>query len=58
MWVLSLGWEDPLEKEMAIHSCLENTKDRGGWWATVHGTADSLTCLKPLSMHVLTHIFL
>ena len=19
-WVLSLGWEDPLEKEMAIHS--------------------------------------
>ena len=25
-WVQSLGWEDPLEKEMAIHSktCLEN----------------------------------
>ena len=20
MWVLSLGWEDPLEKEKAIHS--------------------------------------
>ena len=20
MWVVSLGWEDPLEKEMAIHS--------------------------------------
>ena len=20
MWVQSLGWEDPLEKEMAIHS--------------------------------------
>ena len=20
-WVQSLGWEDPLEKEMAIHSC-------------------------------------
>ena len=20
MWVLSLGWEDPLEKEMATHS--------------------------------------
>ena len=22
MWVLSLGWEDPLEKEMATHSCI------------------------------------
>ena len=21
-WVLSLGWEDPLEKEMAIHSSI------------------------------------
>ena len=30
--VRSLGWEDPLEKEMAIHSstlCLENPMDRG-----------------------------
>ena len=34
-----LGWEDPLEKEMATHldSCLENPMDRGTWWATVHG---------------------
>ena len=32
-WVQSLGWEDPLEKEMAIHSktCLENPMDRGAW---------------------------
>ena len=33
--VQSLGWEDPLEKEMAIHSstiyCLENPMDRGAW---------------------------
>ena len=21
-WVRFLGWEDPLEKEMAIHSCI------------------------------------
>ena len=31
-WVLSLGWEDPLEKEMAAHSkysFLGNPKDRG-----------------------------
>ena len=27
-WVQSLGWEDPLEKEMATHStCLENSMD-------------------------------
>ena len=32
--VQSLGWEDPLEKEMVIplqYSCLENTMDRGAW---------------------------
>ena len=23
-------------------SCLENTMDRGAWWATVHGTAKEL----------------
>ena len=40
-WVGFLGWEDPLEKEMATHldSCLENPMDRGTWWATVHGVA-------------------
>ena len=26
-----LGWEDPLEKEMATHSCLENPMDGGAW---------------------------
>ena len=30
-WVQSLGWEDPLEKEMAAHSCLENPMDHGAW---------------------------
>ena len=32
--ILSLGWEDPLEKGMATHtniSCLENSMDRGAW---------------------------
>ena len=37
MWVQSLGWEDPLEKEMAIHSSIL------AWWATVHGAAESRT---------------
>ena len=32
-WVQSLGQEDPLEKEMATHSCLENSMDGGAWWA-------------------------
>ena len=39
-WVRSLGQEDSLEKEMAIHSsilALENPMDRGVWQATVHG---------------------
>ena len=25
------------------YSCLENSMDRGGWWATVHGVAKSQT---------------
>ena len=41
----SLGQEDPLEKGMATHSsqysCLENSKDRGAWQATVHGVSKS-----------------
>ena len=41
--VQSLGQEDPLEEEMATHSCLENCRDRGAWWATVPGVAKSQT---------------
>ena len=47
-WVRSLGWEDPLEKEMANplqYSCLENPMNRGDWWVTVHGVAQSWTRL-------------
>ena len=45
-WVRSLGWEDPLEKEMATHSSTlawENPMDRGAFWATVHGIIKSWT---------------
>ena len=38
-WVQSLGWEDPLMKAIGNplqYSCLENSIDRGSWWATVH----------------------
>ena len=38
------GWEEPLEEGMATHSsnsCLENSMDRGAWWAVVHVVAKS-----------------
>ena len=40
--VLSLGGEDPLEKDMATHSSILAWRipmDRGASWATVHGIA-------------------
>ena len=42
---LTLGWEDPLEKEMdpLQYSCLGNSMDRGAWWATVCRVAKSQT---------------
>ena len=43
-WVRSLGWEDPLEEEMApLQYCLENPKDRGAWQAKVYRVAESDT---------------
>ena len=45
-WVQSLGWEDPLEKEMATHSSIPAWRilmDRGAWRATVLGVANSQT---------------
>ena len=42
----TLGQKDPLEKEMATHSSIlawENPKNRGAWWAIVHGVAESRT---------------
>ena len=32
------GNDNPLQ-----YSCLGNSMDRGGWWATVHGVAKSWT---------------
>ena len=45
-WVQSLGWEDPLEEGRATHSSIlawRIPKDRGTWWATVHGVTQSQT---------------
>ena len=38
--VRSLGQEDPLEKEMSMHSSIL-PMDRGTWQATVYGVAKS-----------------
>ena len=46
MKVRSLGWDDPLEKEIGNplqYSSLENPMDRGAWRATVHGVSQSQT---------------
>ena len=46
MQIRSLGWEDPLKKEMATRSsifCLENSMDRGSRWDMVHRLAKSQT---------------
>ena len=45
-WVLSLGWDDPLEEDMATHSSMlawRISMDRGAWWATVHEVSESDT---------------
>ena len=47
-WVRSLAWEDPLEEGMATHSSILAWRipmDRGPWWATIHGVAESWTRL-------------
>ena len=47
-WVLSLGWEDPLEEGMVIHSSILAGRipmERGAWRARVHGFAKSRTQL-------------
>ena len=35
--------EDPRKRAWPplLYSCLENPMDRGAWWATVHGVAQS-----------------
>ena len=40
------GHDKPLQ-----YSCLENSIDRGAWWATGHGVAQSQTWLKWLKTH-------
>ena len=44
-WVGSVAWEHPLEEghgNPLQYSCLENSTDRGAWWATVPRAAESV----------------
>ena len=40
-WVQSLGWEHPLEKEMAAQSNILAWEILWTWWATLHGITES-----------------
>ena len=57
--VQSLGWEDPLEKEMATHSSILAWRiptDRGAWQATVRGVAESdMTERSSVAIQSFTH---
>ena len=47
-WIQSLGWEDPLEKDMAIHSSILAWRilmDKGIWLAIVQGVTKNQTQL-------------
>ena len=53
-WVLSLGWEDPLEEGMATQSSILAWRipvDRVAWQVTVHGLAKSRTQLSDKAQH-------
>ena len=57
MRVQPLGWEDPLEEGMAVHSSILAwripwTEEPGGLWSI---ELQSLTQLKQLSMHACTN---
>ena len=58
-WVQSLGWEDPLEENMAAHSDIcawRITVDGEAWWATVHVVTESDTPKHSSRIHTHTHI--
>ena len=47
------GYGNPLQ-----YYCLENSMDRGAWWATIHGVTKSQTWLQWLSTHTRTLCFM
>ena len=56
-WV---SWGDPLEVKMATHSSvpdLENSTDKGAWWATVHGVTKDLDMTEHSRLHTATTVY-
>ena len=54
-WIRSLGWEVPLEEEMATRSSILAWRmpvDRGAWQATAHGVTKSRTSLSSVGKHL------
>ena len=52
---LILGWESSLgggHGNPLQYSCLENSVDRGVWWATIYRIVNSWTWLKQLSISI------
>ena len=41
MWVRALGQGGEGNGNPFQYSCLENSTDRGGWWATIQSVAES-----------------
>ena len=57
-WVQSLGWEDPLEENMAAHSdtcAWRIPMDREARWAIVHVVTESYTPKQSSRIHTHTH---
>ena len=51
---------DPLEVKMATHSSvpdLENSTDKGAWWATVHGVTKDLDMTEHSRLHTATTVY-
>ena len=50
-WGRSLGEQ---KGNLLQYSCLENSMDRGAWWATVHGVTES-DMIEHMCTHTHTH---
>ena len=54
--VQSMGWEDTLEEDMATHCSIRAWRiptNRGAWWATVHGAAESYMTEQLSTLYIL-----
>ena len=48
-WVRKIPWRRKWQPTQ--YSCLRNPRDRGAWWATVHGVTKSQTGLSNFHFH-------